>query len=182
MRKLIEITHMSLGGAIGPTLEWAMPYLGDEHQAYANKNLFNADALVLGRRTYEGLSAAYTTMPSSPFVDRMNSIPKYVASNTRQHLGWNSTVIKGDVAKFIARLKKESGKQLIKYGNGPLDAVLMKEGLIDEFHILLAPVAVGVGQHMFESITNSPALHLAHRTAFKNGVVLLIYTPASMPS
>lgn len=155
-----------------------MPYLNDEHQAYANKQLFNAEALVLGRRTYEGLSAAYTAMPSSPFVDRMNSITKYVASNTLHELGWNASVMRGDVAEFVARVKQEPGKQLIKYGNGSLDAVLMKEGLIDEFHILLAPVAVGSGQHMFESIPKTPALQLADITRFKNGVLLLVYTPS----
>lgn len=182
MRKLIEITHVSLGGAIGPTVQWAMPYLSDEHQAYASQQLSSADALVLGRRTYEGLSAAYIVMESSPFVDRMNSIPKYVASNTLHELGWNSTVITGDVAEFVARLKLEPGKQLIKYGNGPLDVVLMKDGLIDEFHILLTPVAVGTGQHMFESITNSPALHLADLKTFKNGVMVLVYTPKAQPN
>lgn len=154
-----------------------MPYLNDEHQAYASQQLFNADALVLGRRTYEGLSAAYTAMPSSPFVDRMNSIQKYVASNSLQELGWNASVIKGDVAESIARLKQEPGNQLIKYGNGSLDAVLMKARLIDEFHILLAPVTVGTGQHMFESIPHRAALQLADITAFKNGVVVLVYTP-----
>ncbi|HVH65096.1 MAG TPA: dihydrofolate reductase family protein [Candidatus Acidoferrum sp.] len=176
MRKLIEITHVSLGGAIGPSTDWAMPYLNDEHQAYASDQLFNADGLVLGRRTYEGLSAAYTAMPSSPFVDRMNSIPKYVASNTLHQLGWNAALITGDLAEFIARLKNEPGKQLIKYGNGSLDAVLMREGLIDEFHILLTPVAVGNGQHLFETISNAAALHLADVTTFKNGVVLLVYS------
>jgi len=76
MRKLIEITHVSLGGEIGAPGDWGMPYLNGEHRAYANESLFNADALVLGRRKYEGLSAAYTAMASRPFVDRMNSIPK----------------------------------------------------------------------------------------------------------
>lgn len=69
--------------------------------------------------------------------------------------------------------------RLIKYGNGRLDAVLMKNGLVDEFHILLMPVAVSSGQHMFESITDSPALRLADHTAFENGVVLLVYKPST---
>lgn len=175
MRKLIEITHVSLGGVIGPELDWATPYLTDEHEAYAREQLFNADALILGRRTYEGLSAAYTAMPSSPFVDRMNSIPKYVASTTLPNLSWNATVMHGDVAEFVRKLKNQDGKQLIKYGNGPLDAALMKEGLIDEFHILLTPVAVGEGQHMFESVHGATALHRAAVTTFKNGVTLLVY-------
>jgi dihydrofolate reductase len=178
MRKLIEVTHVSLGGEVGST-DWAMPYLNDEHEAYAGELLFNADALVLGRTTYEGLSKAYTAMDPSPFVTRMNSIPKFVASHRRDDLTWNATVIEGDVANFVARLKREPGSHLLKYGNGPLDVPLMERGLIDEFHLLLTPVAVSKGQHMFESITTAPQLHLADLTAFRNGVVLLKYTPQS---
>ena len=176
MRKLIEVTHVSLGGEIGST-DWAMPYLNDEHIAYASDLLAGADALVLGRRTYEGLSAAYTAMDPSPFVDRMNAIPKHVASRTPRELGWNSTVIEGDVAEFVAKLKERPGGHLVKYGNGPVDVALMEHGLVDEFHLLLTPVAVSRGQRLFESITTAPALHLADLTAFRNGVVLLKYTP-----
>lgn len=176
MRKLIEVTHVSLGGEIGSP-QWAMPYLNDEHMAYASDLLFGADALVLGRKTYEGLSAAYTAMDPSPFVNRMNSIPKYVASGSLKEVGWNSTVIEGDVAEFVAKLKQQPGKHLLKFGNGPVDVPLMEHHLVDEFHLLLTPVAVGVGQHMFESITTAPALHLADLTAFRNGVVVLKYTP-----
>jgi dihydrofolate reductase len=176
MRKLIEVTHVSLGGEIGTT-EWAMPYLDDEHSAYASDLLFGADALVLGRKTYEGLSAAYTAMDPRPFVDRMNSIPKYVATRTLEEVGWNATVIEGDVAEFVANLKQQPGGHLLKYGNGPVDVPLMAHHLVDEFHLLLTPVAVGGGQHLFESITTAPALHLADLTAFESGVVLLKYTP-----
>ena len=73
MRKLIESTHVSLGGEIGSPQDWAFPYLDDEHARYATALLAEADALLLGRRTYEGLSAGYTAMPSNPLVDRMNS-------------------------------------------------------------------------------------------------------------
>jgi len=176
MRKLIEVTHVSLGGEIGSP-DWAMPYLNDEHQAYASDLLFGADALVLGRRTYEGLSAAYTAMDPSPFVDRMNSIPKYVASRSLAAVEWNSTLIEGDVAEFVANLKQQPGGHLLKYGNGPVDVALMEHHLVDEFHLLLTPVAVGAGRHLFESITTAPALHLADVTVFGNGVVVLKYTP-----
>jgi hypothetical protein len=86
MRKLIETNHVSLGGEVGTT-EWALPYLDEDHNAYATQLLFGADTLLLGRKTYEGLSAAYQAMQQSEdepneFVDRMNSIPKYVASTT----------------------------------------------------------------------------------------------------
>ena len=87
MRKLIESNHVSLGGEVGSN-EWAFPYLDDDHKAYATQLLFGADMLLLGRKTYEGLSAAYPAMPKGEpgvpddFVDRMNAIPKYVASTT----------------------------------------------------------------------------------------------------
>ena len=181
MRKLIESTHVSLGGEIGSP-QWAFPYLNDEHGEYAKGLLFAADALLLGRLTYEGLSAAYPAMTGdagapSDFIERMNSIPKYVASTTLREAGWNATVIEGDVASFVGDLKQQPGGNIIKYGNGPLDATLMEHGLVDEFHLLMTPVAVGRGQHMFEAIEGGPALHLVDVTRFSNGVVILVYTP-----
>lgn len=182
MSKLIESTHVSLGGEIGSP-EWAFPYLHEEHFEYATRLLAEADALLLGRLTYEGLSAAYPAMNGGDsrtfqaFIERMNSIPKYVASTTLQETTWNATVIEGDVASFVADLKRQSSGNVIKYGNGPLDVTLMEHGLIDEFHLLVTPVAVGRGQHMFESIDGAPALNLVEVTRFSTGVVMLTYTP-----
>ncbi len=176
-RKLIESTHVALGGEIGSLQDWAFPYLDDEHVRYATQLLAGADALMLGRRTYEGLSAAYMAMASSPFVDRMNSIPKFVASRTLTKTTWNATVIPGDVADFVADLKRQPGGSIVKYGNGPLDRVLMANHLIDEFHLLLTPVAAGSGQHLFEEIQGAPQLSLADVRRFASGVLVLVYTP-----
>jgi dihydrofolate reductase len=183
MRKLIETTHVSLGGEIGSPQEWAFPYLDDEHRDYATRLLFGADALLLGRLTYEGLSAAYPTMTGehgvpTEFIDRMNSIPKHVASTTLRQTTWNASVIPGDVATFVAELKQLPGGDIVKYGNGPLDAALTEHRLIDEFHLLLTPVAVGRGTHLFEDVDPAPALCLADVTRFASGVLLLVYTPA----
>jgi dihydrofolate reductase len=177
MRKLIESTHVSLGGEIGSPQDWAFPYLDDEHMHYASGLLAGADALLLGRRTYEGLSVGYTAMASTPFVDRMNSIPKYVASRTLTEATWNATVIPGDVARFVADLKRQPGGTIVKYGNGSLDQVLMTNNLIDEFHLLLTPVAAGSGQHLFEEIHDAPQLSLADVRRFASGVLVLVYTP-----
>jgi dihydrofolate reductase len=177
MRKLIESTHVSLGGEIGSPQNWAFPYLDDEHMGYATELLAGADALLLGRRTYEGLSAAYTAMTSTPLVDRMNSIAKYVASRTLTEASWNASVIPGDVAEFVADLKRQPGGTIVKYGNGPLDQVLMDNNLIDEFHLLLTPVAAGSGQHMFEAIHGAPQLSLADVRPFASGVLVLVYRP-----
>jgi dihydrofolate reductase len=176
MRKLIESVHVALGGQTDP-LEWAFAYLDDEHTRYATGLLDSADALLLGRRTYEGLSAAYQAMPSTAFVDRMNSIPKFVASTTLTEATWNASVIHGDVAGFVADLKRQPGGSIVKYGNGPLDQLLMANNLIDEFHLLLAPVAAGSGRHLFEEIPGAPALSLADVRRFASGELVLIYTP-----
>jgi dihydrofolate reductase len=183
MRKLIESNHVSLGGEIGSP-EWAHPYLDADHNEYAMGLLSGADALLLGRVTYQGLSGAYLAMAGADsgvpndFVERMNDIPKFVASTTLRETTWNATVIDGDVASFVAELKQQPGGDIIKYGNGALDVTLMEHGLIDEFHLLLTPVAVGRGQHLFEEIDTAPALELADITRFASGVVKLIYTPA----
>jgi dihydrofolate reductase len=176
MTKLIEITHVSLGGEIDP-LDWAYPYLDDEHAAYAEAQLLAADALLLGRRTYQGLSAAYQAMASSSFVDRMNAIPKFVASRTLETADWNATVIDRDVPTFVAGVKAEHNLNLLKYGNGPLDAALMEHHLIDEIHLLLTPVAVGKGRHMFEDLDSAPQLRLTEVERFASGVVHLVYEP-----
>jgi dihydrofolate reductase len=177
MRKLIESTHVALGGEIGSPQDWALPYLDDEHGRYATDLLAGADALLLGRRTYEGLSAAYPAMASSPFVDRMNSIPKFVASRTLSETTWNARVIPGDVADFVAGLKRQPGGAIVKYGNGPLDRLLMADNLIDEFHFLLTPVAAGAGVHLFEEVQGAPQLSLADVRRFASGVLVLVYTP-----
>jgi len=177
MRKLIEVAHVSLGGEIASPQDWAFPYLDDEHQRYANRILFGADALLLGRKTFEGLSAGYTAMESNEFVDRMNSIPKFVASRTLSSAAWNATIIPGDVTAFVTELKLQPGQDIVKYGNGLLDVPLMEADLIDEFHLLLTPVAVGTGQHMFEAIKGAPQLELLDLTRFRSGVVAIRYGP-----
>ncbi len=178
MGTFIEVNHVSLGGEVG-SVDWAMPYLDDDHLRYASKTLNEADALVLGRKTYEGLSAAYLAMPPNEFVDRMNSIPKYVATRTLRTLGWNAVPVDGNVAGFVAELKQRSRGNLVKFGNGQLDVPLMESGLIDEFHLLLTPVAAGGGEHLFEAVSGAPALRLVRLERFRSGVLLLVYAPPS---
>jgi dihydrofolate reductase len=183
MGKLVEATHVTLGGEVGSN-DWAFPYLDEQHSQYATALLLEADALLLGRLTYEGLSDAYTRMADeapvgvpSDFIGRMNSIPKFVASTTLRELSWNATAIDGDVASFVDDLKRNAGQKLLKYGNGPLDATLMEHELIDEFHLFLTPVAIGKGKHLFESIDTAPHLRLVDVRRFDSGVVILVYAP-----
>ena len=181
MGKLVEAIHVTLGGEVGSN-GWAMPYLDEQHARYSGELLRAADALLLGRLTYEGLSVAYTRMARDApagvpidFIARMNSIPKFVASTTPRELTWNATTIDGDVASFVDDLKRNGGQNLLKFGNGPLDATLMEHGLIDEFHLWLTPVAIGKGTHLFESIDTAPHLRLIDVTRFDSGVLTLVY-------
>lgn len=187
MRKLIESTFVTLGGDISAPQDWAPPYLsGDEQDAYARELLFGADALLLGRRTYEGLSAAYPAMaspdgrPMADFIERMNAIPKYVASTTLSSVGWNSTLLAGDVAERIAELKQQPGTYLLKYGTGPLDRTLVANGLVDEFRIWIIPVTNPPGQRLFEDLPDTSMTLIDLRT-FGSGVVLLTYAPENAP-
>jgi dihydrofolate reductase len=184
MRKLIESTFVTLGGDIGAPQDWGPPYLfGDEQDACGRELLFGADALLLGRRTYEGLSAGYTAMaqgepgPMADFVDRMNAIPKYVASTTLRTVGWNATLLGGDVATQVAALKQQPGTYLLKYGTGPLDRTLVANGLVDEFRIWIVPVTNPPGQRLFEDLADT-RLTLTGTRTFDSGVVLLTYAPA----
>jgi len=185
MRKLIESTFVTLGGDIGAPQEWGPPYLfGPEPGEYSRELLFGADALLLGRKTYEGLSAGYTAMaegepgPPNDFVARMHAIPKYVASTTLTELSWNATLLSGDVARQVAELKDQPGNYLLKYGTGPLDRTLVSEGLIDEFRIWIVPVTHGPGQSLFTDVPET-SLELASARTFSTGVVLLTYVPAA---
>jgi len=185
MRKLIESTFVSLGGDIGAPHEWGAPYVfGPEPDEYSRGLLFGADALLLGRKTYEGLSAAYTAMaagepgPMADFVAAMNEIPKYVASTTLTSVGWNATLLGPDVAAEIAALKKQPGKYLLKYGTGPLDRVLLRHGLVDELRIWIVPVTNGPGQRLFEDV-DDVGFRLTDTRVFPTGVVLLTYVPAA---
>ncbi len=112
------------------------------------------------------------------FVERMNSSPKFVAPTTLRETTWNSSVIEGDVASFVADLKQQPGRDNVKYGIGVLDAVLMGRGLIDEFPLLVTPVAVGRGQHLFEAIDGAPALKLADVTRCSHDVLRPICIPS----
>jgi dihydrofolate reductase len=180
MRRLIESTFVTLGGDIGAPQEWGPPYLfGPEQDEYGRELLFGADALLLGRKTYEGLSAGYTAMAAEPgpvndFVATMNAIPKYVASTTLTQLGWNATLLGADVAAEVSALKQQPGKYLLKYGTGPLDRLLLARGLVDELRIWIVPVTTAPGQPLFDGV-GEMGLRLTQTRTFPSGVVVLTY-------
>ncbi|HEX6306329.1 MAG TPA: dihydrofolate reductase family protein [Anaerolineales bacterium] len=186
MRKLVEATFVTLDGVISDTIpstavhaspeKWGSPYWDDEHAGYAHDLLFSSDALLLGRVTYQGFLKAWPSRRGD-FADRINSLPKYVASRTLAGpLEWNATLIEGDIAEQVARLKEQPGQNILKYGTGELDRTLMAHDLVDEFHFWKFPVAVGAGQHLFEGI-DTTHLKLVKSTPFASGIVVLTFAP-----
>jgi dihydrofolate reductase len=180
MRKLVESTFVTLDGAIDAPHVWGPPYWDDEHTAYASGLLERADALVLGRETYEGFARSWPGRSGDPFSDKINAMPKHVASRTLAgDLTWNASLIEGDAAEGVAALKRGSGGDLLKYGTGELDAALLEHGLIDELHLWVFPVlAGGRGRRMIEGI-GTTHLRLLDSSTFASGIVVHVLGPAA---
>ncbi len=186
MRKLVETTFVTLDGVISDTTpstaphaspeKWGGRYWDDEHAAYAHDLLFASDALLLGRVTYEGFAKSWPPR-TGDFADRINSLPKLVASRTLDEpLKWNATLIKDDPADKVVELKQQPGQNILKYGTGELTHSLMRHNLIDEFHYWMFPVAVGSGRRLLDGI-DTTHLRLVDHTKFSSGIVVLTYVP-----
>jgi dihydrofolate reductase len=175
MRKVIVSTQMTLDGVIDST-EWFEP--GGEDEAASFDQLFAADALLLGRKTYEGLAGVWPSMSDQiGFADRVNSMPKYVASRSLAGpLAWNATLIEGDVAERVTKLKQEVGANLLSFGCGKLAAYLAEHGLVDELRLWVHPIVWGSGGRPFDGHT-PVRLQLTSTTTFASGVTLLSYRP-----
>jgi dihydrofolate reductase len=182
MRKLVEATLVSLDGVVGSPEEWALPMWGEENKNHAQAALADVDTFLLGRVTYEKFVAAWSQVSGDPYLDTINRLPKLVASASlsETELTWNATLLKGDVPAELARLKKQPGKTIMKYGTGQLDRALISAGLIDEFHFTVFPLVVGSGLRLFEGIdTTGLNLKLTGTKTFANGIVQLSYVPAA---
>ncbi|MEN3609345.1 dihydrofolate reductase family protein [Plantactinospora sp. ZYX-F-223] len=188
MRKLIESTFVSLDGVIDDTRpstasraepqHWGQPYWDGDHAGYAQKLMDSADALLLGRVTYEGFAEAWSARAGDPDADVMNAMPKYVASRTLTETTWNASLIRGDVAEEVAKLKEQPGRNILKWGTGELDRTLVQHGLVDEFHFWYFPVIVGAGKHLFEGAGfDTTHLSLADVDRFDSGIAVHIYVP-----
>jgi dihydrofolate reductase len=187
MRKLIVSQFVTLdgvmqdpGGAEGtPHGGWSMPYWHEEIGKVKYDELFAADALLLGRVTYEGFAAAWPGRSDEQgFADRMNSIAKHVVSTTLKDTTWNNShLIAGDVAGAVGALKRQEGQDILVAGSGQLVETLVANNLVDEFRLLVYPLALGDGKRLFREGAYTP-LSLIESRAIPNGVMLLRYEPA----
>lgn len=180
MRKIVVSTMVTLNGVEESPQNWSFDYWNDEIQQYASDQLFASDALIMGRATYESFAEAWSARAGADaFADRINSMPKYVASRTlKEPLTWNSTLMKGDIAGEVAKLKQQPGQNILQYGIGELTYTLMGHGLVDEIRLLVYPVAVGGSGHIFDTIEKSP-MKLLEAKPFSTGVVALHYQPVA---
>jgi len=176
MRTLVGSTFITLDGVISDPQVWSPPYWDEEHFAYAQGLLAPADAMLLGRRTYEGFAPAWESRAGDPFADRMNALPKHVASRTPTALGWNASVIPGDLAEGVRDLKAQDGGTIVKYGTGEVDAALIAAGLLDELHLWVFPVVAGAGDRLLPGI-DLTHFRLLDTSVFSSGIVVHALAP-----
>jgi dihydrofolate reductase len=186
MRKLSTFNSVSLDGYFTDAngdMSWA--HNDDtEWNAFAAENASGGGTLLMGRITYELMASFWPTpqaMQSMPAVARgMNSMPKVVVSRTLNKPSWsNTTLVKGDLAGAVRRMKQEPGSDIAILGSGSLVAQLAQEGLIDEYQIALHPIALGSGRTLFDGVRNRLTLKRTTTRTFDNGNVVVCYVPAA---
>ena len=183
MGRLVVNNAMSVNGAFEapqpPPDGWLV--LDDDSNQVSLDQLVVADAMVLGRKTYEGLAAVWPTLSDDPamgvMADRINTMPKYVASRGLQEpLEWNATLLKGDLADSIPAIKDRHGL-LVVSGAGELTHALTALGLVDEYWFWVSPYLWPAGPRIFDGV-GPVRLELIGSTTFPSGVVRLAYRPA----
>jgi dihydrofolate reductase len=163
---------------------WARPLFDSEGVTFVNQFYQRADAFLFGRRTYDLFAGYWGVMElgSSPIADALNTKPKYVASNTLTNPRWaNTTVLSGDLAAAISKLKAKPGGELQVHGSGTLTRWLIENNLVDEMNLLIVPVVVGQGMRLFPDSGPDMALDLVESRAFPKGIILQVYQPNGRP-
>jgi dihydrofolate reductase len=184
MRKLVVTENTTLDGVIDMSAGWFDPLASDVDQsdiAAANaEHSAAADALLVGRKTFESFRDFWPRQAEDPtgIADYLNSVNKYVVSNTLGDPGWqNSTVLRGDLVQEVQALKEADGRDIVATGSIQLVHALIAAGLVDEYRLFVFPVVVGSGARLFDS--GELHLKLLESRAFRSGAVLLRYAPAN---
>ncbi|HEX5896046.1 MAG TPA: dihydrofolate reductase family protein [Thermoleophilaceae bacterium] len=152
---------------------------GEEGDRFKLDEALNADALLLGRRTYEGFAAAWPSREGE-FADKFNSMPKYVVSSTLRDPDWtNSTVLDGDVAEEVSKLREQQDGEIVVHGSAQLVQALLEHGLVDELRLMVFPVVLGAGKRLFGETSDKRPLRLTDSRTVGDGVEILTYEPAA---
>jgi dihydrofolate reductase len=181
MSKLIMWNLMTLDGFFDGAENWALDWhqyaWGEELERMSVEQLRVADMLLFGRVTYEGM-AAYWKTAQGEVATYMNSLPKAVFSRTLTSVDWqNTTLMKGDVKKEVAALKRKGEKNIFVFGSGDFSATLLEHGLYDEYRLCVVPVVLGSGKQLFGRKLSRLRMKLLESRALASGSVLLRYEP-----
>jgi len=180
MRTLSAHYFISADGIVDSPQTWHFPYVGPEVEQILDTATTGVDALLLGRHTYEEWEAFWRGQSGFPFADFINDTPKYVASSTLTSVDWaRSELLQGDVTEAVHRLKQQPGGRIAMNGSGTLLRSLLIAGLVDELHLLVHPIVVGSGKHLFEDGSQPLGLALASQRTLDGGVLYLTYTPVA---
>jgi dihydrofolate reductase len=160
---------------------WSVPYGDEDFGKFMASVFVNAEAFLLGRKTYE-IFAGYwprVTDENDPIAGQLNRLPKYVVTGTLTDLAWhNSTRLGGNVVDAVSRLKAQPGNELQVHGSGQLAQALIEHGLVDEYRLLIFPVILGTGRQLFPRTPVTAALGLADSRTTSAGVTILTLRPA----
>ena len=178
MGRVVAVEYLTLDGVM-ESPGWSGPYFDDEVGEFQRQNLFGADALLLGRVTYEGFSAAWPSMEgdAAGFGERMNALPKFVVTSSDAEPTWNATFLPGDAVAAVTDLVARFDGTLLINGSADLVRALAASGLIDEYRFMLYPVIVGEGKRLWADDQAPAALTLTDSRATGSGTLLLWYTP-----
>jgi dihydrofolate reductase len=159
---------------------WALPYNDEVMGRVMGEGMARGGPLLLGRRTYEDFYGFWPKQKDNPFTEVLNNVRKYVASTTLEEpLPWsNSTLLEGDAAEAVVRLKEQLGKDIGVLGSGALVQSLMRRNLIDEYVLLIHPLVLGSGRRLFPDGGPFAALRLVDSVTTTTGVVITTYQPA----
>jgi dihydrofolate reductase len=160
---------------------WAQPYFDPVMGRVAAEGMARGGAMLFGRRTYEDFASVWPNMPEeNPFTAVLNNSQKYVASTTlKEPLSWiNSTLLEGDAAEAVAKLKEQPGPDLVVLGSGELVRSLMRRNMVDEYVLLIHPLVLGSGRRLFTDGGAFAALRLVDTKTTTTGVVIATYQPA----
>ncbi len=185
MRRIVVSEFISLDGVIedpGGSEHtehggWSFKFSDPEGMKFKLDEVTAAEALLLGRVTYEGFAAAWPGMKDDVgFAEKMNSMPKYVVSRTLSHGDWNNTtVLSGDVAEEVRALKAQDGGEILVNGSGTLIRELIAHDLIDEYRLMVFPIVLGTGKRLFEDAPGAPVLKLSDLKRLGSGTLILTY-------
>ena len=180
MRRIINSTYITLDGVIENPQDWPSgKHQGDSrHGELQTELLLRCDALLLGRRTYEGFAPVWSAMSGDPYTDHINAMEKWVVSSTLTDPAWNNSEVLGaDVVDEIARRKAQDGGDIVQYGFGPVTDLLLEHGLLDELRLWVHPFLFGAGTANDLLFRPGRAARCAPTdvTALASGTVILTY-------